>query len=43
MGHTPYGYRIENGIAVIDNDAADSCGIAMFGVIGDKNKLELET
>ena len=23
MGHTPYGYRIENGIAVIDNDAAD--------------------
>ena len=23
MGHTPYGYRIENGIAVIDNDAVD--------------------
>ena len=23
MGHTPYGYRIENGIAVIDVDAAD--------------------
>ena len=22
MGHTPYGYRIENGIAVIDEDAA---------------------
>ena len=28
---------------MFDNDAADSCGIAMFGVIGDKNKLELET
>ena len=23
MGHTPYGYRIENGIAVIDEEAAD--------------------
>lgn len=23
MGHTPYGYRIENGVAVIDEDAAD--------------------
>lgn len=23
MGHTPYGYRIENGIAVIDNQAAE--------------------
>ena len=22
MGHTPFGYRIENGIAVIDEDAA---------------------
>lgn len=22
MGHTPYGYRIENGIAIIDEDAA---------------------
>ena len=22
MGHTPYGYRIENGIAVVDEDAA---------------------
>lgn len=22
MGHTPYGYRIENGIAVIDEEAA---------------------
>ena len=28
---------------MFDNDAADSCGIAMFGVIGDKDKLELET
>ena len=23
MGHTPYGYRIENGIAVIDDQAAE--------------------
>lgn len=23
MGHTPLGYRIENGIAVIDEEAAD--------------------
>lgn len=23
MGHTPYGYRIENGIAVIDEEAAE--------------------
>jgi hypothetical protein len=23
MGHTPFGYRIENGKAVIDNEAAD--------------------
>ena len=22
MGHTPFGYRIENGVAVIDEDAA---------------------
>lgn len=22
MGHTPYGYKIENGVAVIDDDAA---------------------
>ena len=27
---------------MFDNDAADSCGIAMFGVVGDKNKLVLE-
>lgn len=26
-----------------NDDAADSCAIAMFGVIGDKDKLELET
>ncbi len=25
-----------------DNDAADSCAIAMFGVVGDKNKLQEE-
>lgn len=25
-----------------DNDAADSCAIAMFGVVGDKDKLQLE-
>lgn len=25
-----------------NDDAADSCAIAMFGVIGDKSKLELE-
>ena len=23
MGHTPFGYRIENGVAVIDEDAAE--------------------
>lgn len=23
MGHTPFGYRIENGIAVVDEPAAD--------------------
>ena len=23
MGHTPFGYKIENGIAVIDQPAAD--------------------
>ena len=27
---------------MFDNDAADSCGIAMFWFIGDKNKLKLE-
>lgn len=27
---------------MFDNDAADSCGIAMFGIVGDKNKLVLE-
>lgn len=26
MGHTPYGYRIENGVAVIDEDKAESIG-----------------
>ncbi|MEG0579971.1 MAG: recombinase [Niameybacter sp.] len=26
MGHTPYGYRIENGTAVIDEDRAESIG-----------------
>lgn len=25
-----------------NDDAADSCGIAMFGIIGDKSKLQLE-
>ena len=27
---------------MFDNDAADSCGIAMFWFIGDRNKLKLE-
>lgn len=27
---------------MFDNDAADSCAIAMFGVVGDKDKLQLE-
>lgn len=27
---------------VYDNDAADSCAIAMFGVVGDKEKLQEE-
>lgn len=27
---------------MFDNDAADSCAIAMFGVVGDKNKLHEE-
>ena len=32
-----------NGIKyMFDNDAADSCAIAMFGVIGDKDKLQEE-
>lgn len=37
------GTFIEDGTKyMFDNDAADSCAIAMFGVVGDKNKLQEE-
>lgn len=40
---TRKGTFIKNGKRYkFNDDAADSCAIAMFGVIGDKSKLELE-
>ena len=42
MGHTPYGYRIENGIAVIDKTTANQvqqlyknylCGLSLTSTI----------
>lgn len=40
---TRKGTFIKNGKKYkFNDDAADSCAIAMFGVIGDKSKLELE-
>lgn len=42
-GRKSKGTFIENGIKyMFDNDAADSCAIAMFGIVGDKNKLQEE-
>lgn len=42
-GKKKKGTFIKNGTKyMFDNDAADSCGIAMFWFIGDKNKLKLE-
>lgn len=37
------GTFVRNGVRYMyNNDAADSAGIAMFGVVGDKDKLQLE-
>lgn len=42
-GRKTIGTFIQNGTKfMFDNDAADSCGIAMFGFVGDKNKLKIE-
>ena len=42
-GKKKKGTFIKNDIRyMFDNDAADSCGIAMFWFLGDKNKLKLE-
>ena len=49
MGHTPFGYRIENGVAVIDEDAAGKLRTLYANYLdgmslkNDANKAGIET
>lgn len=43
MGHTPFGYRIENGIAVIDNETAERVkSLYRYYLSGDSLKTAAE-